>query len=86
MTYDERVKIIDDIFVATGGTSPEDRKIWCDGEEILSKDENVISAIADLIDMIANTAISCTGYYDPAEDERDGCVDEHTGYYYVTVS
>ena len=27
--------------------------------------------------------VCVTGCYDPEEDERDGSVDQHTGFYYV---
>lgn len=65
-------------------TQPEDGKaFWANSEEILCKNEVAINHIADLLDAMGYDAV--TGYYDPAEDERDGEVDEYTGYYYVTV-
>jgi len=87
MEYQDRISIINKIFEAIGGTQLQTGSdIWCDGEEILSPSENVITVVADLIDRIANNAVSCTGFYDPKEDERDNCVDDHTGMYYVTLS
>lgn len=87
MEYAQRIEIINHIFDAVGGTQPQDgTDIWSDGEKILSRSEDTITVIADLFDRIANNAVSCTGYYNPDEDRRDGCMDDHTGYYYVTLS
>jgi hypothetical protein len=61
----------------------EGKKFWSNDEEILSKDEVAINYVADLMDTIGYDAV--TGYYDPEEDERNGEVDEYTGYYYVSI-
>jgi hypothetical protein len=61
----------------------EGKKFWSNDEEILSKDEVAINYVADLLDTIGYDAV--TGYYDPEEDERNGEVDEYTGYYYVSI-
>lgn len=61
-------------------------KIWSeDSDEILCKDKQTATAIADLIDAIYGESITNTGYYDPVEDERNGDVDSRTGYWYVAV-
>ena len=59
------------------------KKFWANDDEILSKDEVAINYVADLLDTIGYDAV--TGYYDPEEDERNGEVDEYTGYYYVSI-
>lgn len=87
MDYKERIDIIDQIIDAVGETRPRaENDIWSDGAEILSKSKETITAIADLFDRIADNPVSCTGYYDPTEDEHDECVDEHTGFHYVTLA
>ena len=55
---------------------------WADGEEILCKTEEQAEAVADFLEDLGFECLN-TGYYDPAEDERDGCVDDHTGYWYI---
>lgn len=60
----------------------ENDKFWSDGCQILSKDESAINALADLFDQLGAQEV-CTGYYDPAEDERQGETDEYTGYFYL---
>lgn len=66
--------------------SAEDtNSFWFDGEEILCRKESQAEALADFFeDLYAYPAI-VTGYYDPAEDERNGEVNDHTGWYYVTI-
>lgn len=56
-------------------------EMWSDGSEILVNNENAAEYIADFLEALGYEAH--TGYYDPKQDERDGCVDEHTGYYYI---
>ncbi len=58
---------------------------WCDGENILCKTYEDAQKVADYIDEKVGRAISATGFYDPEEDERMGCVDKYTGWYYVTI-
>ena len=58
---------------------------WCDGENILCKTYEDAQKVADYIDEKAGRAISATGFYDPEEDKRMGCVDKYTGWYYVTI-
>ena len=84
--YDEHV--FDNVFnqilsVLPGRVYSEDVLIWTDGTEILCKTEWLAELIADMIKQIAGEPEAHTGYYDPSEDERDGCVDSHTGWYYV---
>lgn len=59
-------------------------KIWSDGEQLLTKTEELANALADLIDLVDDCQTT-TGYYDPEEDEKAGEVDELTGYYYVSM-
>ena len=56
-----------------------------DRSEILSTDENEVETIANLFDQLYGEGTMVTGYYDPVEDERNGEVDNHTGFYYVTI-
>lgn len=58
-------------------------KIWTDGSELLVDDENIADIIADFIQSLGFD--SHTGYYDPEEDRRDNCIDDHTGWYYVDI-
>lgn len=59
--------------------------IWTDGESIFTKDEYYANDISNAIDLLVGRNISVTGYYDPKEDEMDGCTDEYTGWYYVSI-
>lgn len=52
-----------------------------DGDQILSRSEEKINALADLFDDLGFTAV--TGYYDPEEDEETGNLDSYTGFYYL---
>lgn len=56
-------------------------ELWTDGDEILVRDERVAEGIFLLMDMIE--AEPHLGYYDPEDDERDNCVNEYTGYWYI---
>ena len=48
-------------------------RIWSkDCDEILCDNERVAEAIADLFDSMYGDRVANTGYYDPAEDERNG--------------
>lgn len=62
----------------------EDKKhgFWTDGEEILCETEEQADIIADFLEDLGFDCLN-TGYYDPEEDKRDNCVDEHTGYWYI---
>lgn len=55
---------------------------WTDGEQILCKTEAEADIIADFLEDLGFDCLN-TGYYDPVEDEREGCVDNHTGYWYI---
>lgn len=73
-------------FVRNMPCCPEDGcDRWCDGENILCKTYADAQKVADYIDEKAGRAISATGFYDPEEDKRMGCVDKYTGWYYVTI-
>lgn len=58
---------------------------WCDGENILCKTNEDAQSVADYIDEKAGASVSATGFYDPEEDKRMGCVDKYNGWYYVTI-
>lgn len=53
-------------------------------DEILFRYRTVCERVADLLDEHVFGETEChTGYYDPVEDERCGCVDANTGWYYI---
>ena len=60
--------------------------IWYDSDkdEIMCRTEELANIIANIIEGISGEKEAHTGYFDPEEDERDNCVDENTGWYYVT--
>ena len=57
---------------------------WTDGEEILCCTEEAAEHLANFLEDIGFDCVM-TGSYDPAEDEAFGTVDDHTGYWYVTI-
>ena len=57
--------------------------MWTDGTEILCKTESLAKSIADALDAISGERMSHYSWYDPEQDERDHCVDDHTGWWYV---
>lgn len=57
--------------------------MWYDLDAILCRTEEMAEALADWLNEFDYDA--ATGYYDPEEDERDDCVDDHTGWYYVHI-
>lgn len=64
---------------------PSEVPFWHDGERVLCKNEEQLNLLTDMFDYYAGEGIIVTGYYPPKEDERDGCVDSHTGYYYAKL-
>lgn len=52
------------------------------GNEILCDSEARAEAIGDFLEALGFNYVR-TGYYDPVEDERNGEVDDYTGWYYV---
>lgn len=54
----------------------------CGDGEFIVETEAEANAIADLFEAAGLKEVN-TGWYDPVEDERDGCVDELTGRWYV---
>jgi hypothetical protein len=67
------------------GPHSEDVLMWSpDGSEILCKTEWLAETIANILDRISGDRITTTGYYDPAEDVKDGSVDAYTGWWYVS--
>lgn len=64
----------------------DDPGFWTDWEEILCPSEAECEALANFLEDVLCGLSSITvqtGYYDPAEDARNGEVDEHTGFCYV---
>ena len=64
--------------------------IWSDGDMILVQKEDVADYMADWIEVhcvVDGEPVDYvkTSYYDPIEDERDGCVDDYTGWYCVDI-
>lgn len=62
-----------------------------DGSEILCEDEETAEYVADTIENLCkdedgDNYLICTGYYDPEEDMRDGCVDSYTDWWYVDIA
>ena len=55
---------------------------WTDGEEILCRTEEQAEVVADFLEDLGFDC--CTGYYDLVEDEKEGCADDHTGYWYIS--
>lgn len=63
--------------------TPRETVFWTDGYEILTTDYD---AHVELVDCFEDADVDMTtGYYDPKEDECDGCVDKHTKMYYATI-
>lgn len=57
---------------------------WYDGgDDILCRTEEHANALADWLDEHGYDAV--TGYFDPADDEKENCVDHLTGWWYVTI-
>ena len=58
------------------------------GSEILSKSKYLIDILVATLENVDNSSsvVVVTGYYDPEEDIRDNCVDNNTGYYYLTIT
>lgn len=56
--------------------------IWCDGNEILCDTEARAEGVADFLEALGFSYVR-TGYYNPDEDERNGEVDDYTGWWYV---
>ena len=51
-------------------------------DEILCDTEAMAEGVADLLEALGFSYVR-TGYYDPVEDERNGEVDDYTGWWYV---
>ena len=51
--------------------------------EFIFDSEEKANAMADIIEL-AGADYGRTGYYDPEEDDREGCVDELTGKWYAS--
>ncbi len=63
--------------------------VWSSGYEILCKTEDAADALADMFETLyaaqGEEILINTGYYDPAEDERNNEVDSFTGWWYVNI-
>ena len=57
---------------------------WTDGEEILCKTKEAAEHLVNFLEAIGFTDLN-TGHYDPEEDKRDNCVDNHTGFHYIGI-
>lgn len=57
---------------------------WTDGDLILCRTEEAAENVANFLEDIGFDTVM-TGYYDPVEDERNGTVDDHTGFWYVDI-
>ena len=60
-------------------------RVVCTSEgEFLFNSEEKADALADVFELALNDSCGHTGYYDPEEDEREGCVDEFTGKWWAS--
>lgn len=57
--------------------------LWSNGSLFLAASAAIADEVANWFDELGFCA--CTGYYDPEEDVRNGCVDECTGFHYVDI-
>ena len=57
--------------------------IWTDGDMLLVDDESAAETIADFLEIMGFD--TCTGYYDPKEDQEGGTVNEYTGWHYISI-
>ena len=80
---DKAVMVMDTICELLPKTN--EYRIWSDGEDILVENEQLAEHIADFIDAIYGEKVCATGYYDPEVDGEMGCVNDHTGFYYVHI-
>ncbi len=65
---------------------PTDKLIyWSDGSEILASSQYAADRLADVFDDLYGCHNVMTGGYDAEQDERDGCVDKYTGWYYCSI-
>jgi hypothetical protein len=59
------------------------RVVAAGDREFLFDTEKKASVMADIIELAGN-GYARIGYYDPEEDEREGCVDDFTGKWYAS--
>lgn len=85
MTDKEICDVLDAIAKALPHEPGPSVYVWADDDQFLCKTEAAANSIADLIDSMYGESVCCTGYYDPAEDERNGEVNQYTGWHYVIV-
>ena len=63
-----------------------DRKmpIFTDGEMILCRTEALCDTMVKALEAVSDFDL-VTGYYDPAEDARNGETNEYTGLWYIDI-
>ena len=92
VTFHEPMDLWNDIIEKLPHNPPakgleNDCPVWTDGSEILCRSEWLAMTIADVIDSLLGMQKGeyylHYHYYDPEEDEREGCIDSHTGWWYV---
>ena len=64
------------------GDDVDNHGFWSDGDQILCPTKIHADVVADFLEALGFGYLN-SGYYDPAEDERNDEVDEYTGYWYV---
>lgn len=61
--------------------------IWApqDGDEILCDSHELAISLADLLDSVCGEPVAHVGYYDAVEDQRQGELDERSGWWYLSI-
>lgn len=62
--------------------SIEANDVWYDGDMILCRTKEMFDSFVNVLACMDIGFV--TGYYDPEEDERDDCVNEYTGCWYIS--
>lgn len=74
--------VVELLFKTVPRTPIDECEYWATDSLILARTQDGAERLADMMEGLFG--IQCaTGYFDPAEDARDGLCDECTGYYYV---
>lgn len=60
-----------------------DHGLWTDGDVIYARTEKKACGVATFLELMGYDVV--TGVYEKEEDERDGCVDKYTGWWYVEI-
>lgn len=85
MERERRIREIIEHLCSYLPSAEDTNSFWFDRDEILCRKESQAEALADFFDDIYAYTTANTGYYDPEEDEYNGEVNSHTGWYYVTI-